>query len=328
MGQTFLTVYDRKGRPVPAKTLVDAAGNDVINPRTGKPLVVPRDYDIDSAIAFGKSLDTLPRLPFNEDNLAQEISNRYRGMYQAFRRGGPQDLQRSYNGMSGGGGDEFVDDFKDAASFHLGLVGRAARLSRDEIVLGGGLHNREAARENPNIDTSGEWFNNPDNVRSIEEGLKAYDAGRFWKQLNDNVQGDGQNVIRYPGSPNLPVLPPMSPPEQASRARSSSLLPPDVLTGANYLAANGVPVTHRSMYLASVYGPQRVVDAINNGQVGSLAAPLPEEPVRRQIRSWVQGWHGIGPTAGAENSLPANGMSGVADDGPDDWIVPSFSQQP
>jgi hypothetical protein len=42
MGQVFLTVYDNKGRPVAAKTMVDAAGNDVINPRTGQPLVVPR----------------------------------------------------------------------------------------------------------------------------------------------------------------------------------------------------------------------------------------------------------------------------------------------
>src|ERR1043166_215670 len=125
MAEVFLTVYDDKRRPVAAKTLVDPAGNDVINPRTGQPLIVPRDYDINAAIEFGKSLK-LPRFPFNEDLIARELVKTYEGMYKAFRHGGPQDLQRSYNGMVGGGGDEFVDAFKDAASFNLGVGGRAA----------------------------------------------------------------------------------------------------------------------------------------------------------------------------------------------------------
>ncbi len=41
MAQQFLTVYDRLGRPVQAKTLVDAYGNDVINPATRFTLRVP-----------------------------------------------------------------------------------------------------------------------------------------------------------------------------------------------------------------------------------------------------------------------------------------------
>src|SRR5215469_17828684 len=137
MAQTFLTVYDNKGRPVAAKTLVDAAGNDVINPRTGQPLIVPRGYDINAAIQFGRSLKDLPRLPVGEDP-AGHSPNKYEAMRQAFQHGGPQDLQRSYNGMTGGGSDEFVPAFQHAASFNFGVVGRAAGLSPDEIVLGGG----------------------------------------------------------------------------------------------------------------------------------------------------------------------------------------------
>ena len=46
MTQTFLTVTDKAGRPVSAKTLVDAYGYDVINPRTGQPYIVPIDYEL------------------------------------------------------------------------------------------------------------------------------------------------------------------------------------------------------------------------------------------------------------------------------------------
>src|SRR5437660_1277558 len=200
MAQVFLTVYDNKGRPVAAKTLVDAAGNDVINPRTGQPLVVPRDYDINAAIEFGRSLK-IPRLPFNEDLIARELVRTYEGMYKAFQHGGPQELQRSYNGMVGGGSDEFVGAFKDAASFNLGVVGRAAGLSPDEIALGGGLFNWGNNRSNPKLDTSGPFFNNPDNFKMIQEGISGHDSGRFLERTPSNEQGGNDQIGGGPGNP-------------------------------------------------------------------------------------------------------------------------------
>jgi hypothetical protein len=192
MGQVFLTVYDNKRRPVAAKTLVDAAGNDVINPRTGQPLIVPRDYDVNAAIEFGRSL-RLPRLPFNEDLLARELVRTYESMYKAFQHGGAQDLQRSYNGMVGGGADEFAGDFKDAASFNLGVVGRAAGLSPDEIALGGGMFNRWNRLGNPRLDTSGLFFNDPDDFRMIQEGIRGHDSGIFLKRMPSNEQSSDPN---------------------------------------------------------------------------------------------------------------------------------------
>jgi len=150
--------------------------------------------------------------------------------------------------------------------------------------------------------------------------------------INDQYGSAADRIAGKPAQqqPADETLGPLNPSPARAQSIDRSLrgaLPPQVATGANYLAANGVPVTHRSMYLASVYGPQRVVDAINSGQVGSLPAPLPDEQTQRQIRSWVQGWHGIGPAVGAENAASASSaVSGAADDGPDDWIVPSYGQ--
>ena len=115
---------------------------------------------------------------------------KYGGMYQAFKQGGPQDLQRSYNGMVGRGDDEYVRDFKDAASFNLGITGRAAELTPDEIVLGGGMYNLENRIGNSSIDTSGPFFNNPDNFRMIQEGIKDHDSGRFLQRMPANDQPD------------------------------------------------------------------------------------------------------------------------------------------
>lgn len=58
-------------------------------------------------------------------------------MFSAFQAGGSQDLQRTYNDVSGGGGDDFVDAFRDAASFHLGLVARAIGFDPETPIAGG-----------------------------------------------------------------------------------------------------------------------------------------------------------------------------------------------
>lgn len=55
MPAQYLIVYDKIGRPVEAKTLVDSMGLDVINPRTGSAYIVPLNYN--TADAFG-----LPRV--------------------------------------------------------------------------------------------------------------------------------------------------------------------------------------------------------------------------------------------------------------------------
>jgi hypothetical protein len=199
----FWTVYDKKHRPVAAMTFVDAAGNDVVDPKTGLPLLVPLDYDINAAIAFGQSLRNMnPRL--------DQRAKIYAAMKQAFQAGGPHDLQRSYNWRTGGGKDEFVEAFRPAASYHLGVVGRAAGLTAPEIVTAAGMYNLEQRlgprlgpwEPNPNIDTSGQIFNNPQNAVWIHEGIKAHDSGRFFKRTPMNEQGDEASRLAYGDRPD------------------------------------------------------------------------------------------------------------------------------
>src|ERR1043166_7938568 len=327
MAEVFLTVYDDKRRPVAAKTLVDPAGNDVINPRTGQPLIVPRDYDINAAIEFGRSL-RLPRFPFNEDLIARELVKTYEGMYKAFRHGGSQDLQRSYNGMVGGGGDEFVDAFKDAASFNLGVVGRAVGLSPDEIALGGGLFNWRNSRDNPKIDTSGPLFNNPDNFDMIREGIRGHDSGRFLKRTPSNEQGGNDQVAAGPGNlSNVRWTTGQNPgglqnqrqgfgggelqapnsqlggngqtnaPQQFAQTPPLGL-PPHVVDAGNLLRANGYEITPRTMYLAHVLGPQGAVDLMKRtGSTGSPPeVPSPDAATGDRMRAWVRALR-LGPAA-------------------------------
>jgi hypothetical protein len=310
MGQIFVTVYDNKGRPVAAKTLVDAAGNDVINPRTGRPLVVPLGYDINAAIAFGRSLKDVPR--FNEN--PAEITTKYDAMHGAFLHGGPQDLQRSYNGMVGGGRNEFVPDFTDAASFNLGVVGRAAELSPGEIVLGGGMFNRANRHTNSNIDTSGPLFNNPDNFRMIQEGIKGHDSGRFLQRMpaNDQPGNAAQVAASAPGPTTV---------QGAGDAVGRFGLPQKVLDAGNLLRANGYEITPRTMYVSHVLGPQAAVDLFKRtGSTGSPAVPSPDAATGDQMRAWVRALR-LGPAAqaGLVGALaPAPAAGAVTPGQPDD----------
>jgi hypothetical protein len=344
MAQVFLTVYDNKGRPVAAKTLVDAAGNDVINPRTGQPLVVPRDYDINAAIEFGRSLK-IPRLPFNEDLIARELVRTYEGMYKAFQHGGPQELQRSYNGMVGGGSDEFVGAFKDAASFNLGVVGRAAGLSPDEIALGGGLFNWGNNRSNPKLDTSGPFFNNPDNFKMIQEGISGHDSGRFLERTPSNEQGGNDQIGGGPGNPPNGRQTAGQQPPGAQGQRQGSVafgggdlqpansqlggngqtnaqqfaqttapgLPQHVIDAGNLLRANGYEITPRTMYVSHVLGPRAAIDLFKRtGSTSSDAVPSPDAATGDQMRAWARQLR-LGPVAAAGI---AGGMVPAANAGP------------
>src|SRR5258708_20523915 len=86
MAKTLLTVRDKKDYPVDAKTLVDAQGNDVTDPNTGQPLVVPRNFDINELIRAGRSIAGLPR----------SVQDAH--MIYWFVQGGKFDFQRSYSG--------------------------------------------------------------------------------------------------------------------------------------------------------------------------------------------------------------------------------------
>lgn len=258
---------------------------------------MPRDYDVNAAIEFGRSL-RLPRLPFNEDLVGRELVRTYESMYKAFQHGGAQDLQRSYNGMVGGGKDEFVGAFKDAASFNLGVVGRAAGLSPDEIAIGGGLFNKQNQKTNPGLDTSGTYFNDPDNFRMIQEGIRGHDSGLFLRRTPRNEQGDDQGRTAI---------------GQAGGFDPNFGLPQHVIDAGNLLRANGYEITPRTMYLAHVLGPQAAVDLINRTKsTSSPAVPSPDAATGDQMRAWVRALR-LGPAAQAG---AVGGMTPAPNPGP------------
>ena len=323
-------VQDKLGRNVRAKMLVDAAGRNVRDPLTGMPLIVDEDFDINDAIAFGRAL--APMMDARNDPMTRAAG--LAAIYFAFREGGRFEMQRSYNGMVGGGKNEFVLPFRPAASYLLGVVGRAAGLSPEEIIAGAGIY-RQYQKDRPwdpnaNLDTSGPSGNAPTNARWIEEGMKAYDSGRFSKSrpgqqggadqtpeeekapADDSIMG-GQPAPPRQDQPPMPNFaatapPPANPqltvagqPPVYQRVALSAApgLPQHVIDTGNYLRANGFEITPRSMYVASVLGPQRAVDLFKRtGSTSSDEVPPADAATGDQIRAWVRQLR-LGPAAAA-----------------------------
>jgi hypothetical protein len=338
-------VYDKSGRKVRAKMLVDAAGRNVRDPVTGMPLIVDEDFDINDAIAFGHRL--APMVQSRDDPTGKAAA--LAAIYYAFRETGPRDMQRSYNGMVGGGRDEFVARFRPAASYLLGVVGTAAGLRPEEIFEGAGSYYQyEKDRpwnRNPDLDTSGTMGNAPTNARWIAEGIRAYDSGRFAKpapgnqgEIDQRPSGEiapaedaimgGQPPPRrqeVPPMPNFAAAAPQPATAQVTPAAQSGAyrqvaspappgLPQQVIDAGNLLRANGYEITPRTMYLAHVLGPQAAVDLIKRtGSTFSPMVPSPDAATGDQMRSWVRALR-LGPAAQAGAS---GGMTPAPDPGPE-----------
>ena len=319
--------------------LVDAAGTTVRDPMTGMPLIVDQDFDMDRAIAFGRLLATIG----TGDNPAAERAGIYAAMYFAFKPGGPLDMQRSYNGMVGGGGHEFVRAFRPAASYLLGVVGRAAGLTPQEIIAGAGLHylweKKNPTDPYPYLDTSGPMFNAPQNARWIEEGIRGHDSERFFQpsrkqdggagqlpadaseKINSNLpdnwippgqdssdQGMPQNPADLgaadPQMPNRQFAGAVQPagPRQVGSPTALNL-PQHVIDTGNYLRANGIEITPRSMYVANVLGPRGAVrsdqahglDVVRCGAVPRRGDRAADADLGAAAAPWSRGAGSAGP---------------------------------
>jgi hypothetical protein len=95
-------------------------------------------------------------------------------------------METSHSGGSG----EFVKAFRPAASYVLGVVGRAAGFSPDTIIAGGGLYNLWQRATGEDVDTSGPVFNAPPNVPWIEKGIEDHDSGRFLSLPGTRAEND------------------------------------------------------------------------------------------------------------------------------------------
>jgi hypothetical protein len=174
----LVPVYGSTVPTVPAKWLVDPNGDYVIDPVTNKPYIVPADYNPTAAIQRGASIANLANQSADPSGALAIL------LYTDAHAGGPDDLQRSYNGSVD---QTDVPLFKDAASYSYALVASAAGLTPTEVMQAGGAYNgiKQAANEVAqtfgfqlfnNLNTSGPYYNNPDNAKNISAGISAFQS--------------------------------------------------------------------------------------------------------------------------------------------------------
>jgi len=187
----FLT--DRQGNPIVSSNPIQGSYNlfDVdhnpIGTNTNRYVIVPANFDIKTAIDFGRSISQLMEESSDyPDATLANLTEAMRRFGKAFYPGtGELDIQTHYNGGRG----ENVPAFRDAASYIFGVAGHAAGLSLDALKVGGGAVNLKQYYEGNVKDISGDAFNNPENVNSMTDGYQAQQNRVF-----------GQNQVVYPPS--------------------------------------------------------------------------------------------------------------------------------
>ncbi len=129
---------------VDAKWLKDSTGsNYIIDQNTGRPYIVPRDYDPSvTAAYFADKFNTAQAID-NALGLGSGVSSitasMYPELYNAFKQGGWGDLQRPLAHKT-----EVVDAFVPAASFNLGVASKRAHQNSPSNIpeagpAGGGM---------------------------------------------------------------------------------------------------------------------------------------------------------------------------------------------
>ncbi len=101
----------------------------------------------------------------------------YRDLTRDFSTGGPQDLQRTYNGTTG---NTPVPAFTDTASLNLGLAAGAGNITGTEAAIGGGLLNLyKGIYKGENV-TLGPIFGlRPGNYADVVAGVRLHNEGAF-----------------------------------------------------------------------------------------------------------------------------------------------------
>lgn len=161
-----------------AEYLKDKNGKFINDPKTGKPYVVPVGYS---------PYDTINKVQDSEI-IAKELFD-----YATNR---PNDLQRSFNGISHGG---FVPAFTPIASFDVGVACASITSTATVCKIGGGLVNLKNRISNPKVNIDGDFFNNPKNPPNINKGYdwaqqKSFD--RLLDKFKKDPSGRFQEINR------------------------------------------------------------------------------------------------------------------------------------
>ena len=136
------------------KIYADFSGQTLLQNSNGY-LIVPADYNISSAIAEGQAIAIAGSFAPGADLIR---------MAYDFWHGGPEELQRTYDGVTDG---PFVSAFQDAASFNLGVVAQTAGIPLTATLFAGGMYNHYVAE---GFNQDGMYYNNAPNVFSIIDG--------------------------------------------------------------------------------------------------------------------------------------------------------------
>ena len=111
---------------------------------------------------------TVP-IGYDPYNTWEKFENADSSALLSYKAGDSCDLQRSnLDGTSIGG---YVSDFQDIASFDYGVAAKSIGLSDSEALFGAGMHNEISSWFGNNVDTSGIYYNNPQNVPNIQNGM-------------------------------------------------------------------------------------------------------------------------------------------------------------
>ncbi len=184
-----VSVEDKTHRPVAARYLTDSQGHFVMNPNTpGVPYIAPLDYYPQGVISayrnsWNRAFSNAAALVSQSDDNALPVvlgaarGQVYRDLTREFSTGGPQDLQRTYNGTAG---NTFVPAFTDVTAMNLGLAAGAGKITGTEAVAGGGLLNLYKGIIKGEPVTLGPIFGlRPESYANIMDGVRLHREGAF-----------------------------------------------------------------------------------------------------------------------------------------------------
>jgi hypothetical protein len=185
----FFTVKSNGGTDVAAKWLKNPSGGYIIDPITDKPYIVPANYDpLNTINKYSLVAENANRSGIGIDKIlkATELVNGFAPGWP----GSVDDLQRSYNGyigqknggVAGGRSDaDFVSDFRDAASFNVGLACAAVGASQSDCLAGGGIAKIAASIMNlrNQLGSVTDFLNPADNAANIRTGFDAFSTTGF-----------------------------------------------------------------------------------------------------------------------------------------------------
>jgi len=223
---TRLYAYSNGHKAVPAKYL-EFDGRVILDP-SGNPYLVPADFNWKTYMEkFERLRDSLearakaePAGPDEGISLIRDAGEVQGFLYSQFHAafpGRPSDIQRTYNGYTGKDPDDFVPDFRPAASFLYGAACAASGLSERDALRWGGAQNiwswaSTGGLLTRKVDISGELFNNPQNASNIRNGWNTYTNGvagseRTSKKTKALTDQSGRPAPAPADKPSVPPSP-------------------------------------------------------------------------------------------------------------------------